>query len=196
MPPTTFTRHREPDRKLGQGCCFPIESASPIRAGCTRSGRAARAAASFAARRHLCEIRIAARTLSGRLFKGQESEGPLLDQVPTGVEFGGGVGCLSASAHTAGLTGRIDRVKVADIGLGSVEGNYLWIRITDNGEPGTLDLVTFARAARCRRAAALGSGTWPSARATTSCTTICSIVRPRPAAGPVRGCGGRPYGTG
>jgi hypothetical protein len=51
--------------------------------------------------------------------------------------------CLSTTANTAGLTGRIDRVKVANPVLGFVEGNFLRIRITDNGEPGTADLVNF-----------------------------------------------------
>jgi hypothetical protein len=74
---------------------------------------------------------------------GVNPKGHFWIRYATGVEFGGGVVCLSTTANTAGLTGRIDRVKVANPVLGFVEGNFLRIRITDNGEPGTADLVNF-----------------------------------------------------
>jgi hypothetical protein len=74
---------------------------------------------------------------------GVNPKGHFWIRYPTGVEFGGRVVCLSSTANTAGLTGRIDLLKVANPLLGFVEGNFLRIRITDNGEPGTLDLVNF-----------------------------------------------------
>jgi hypothetical protein len=58
-------------------------------------------------------------------------------------EFGGSVVCLNVVGNVAGLTGRIDRVKVAKPDSFFVQGNFVPIRITDNGEPGALDLVNF-----------------------------------------------------
>ena len=60
-----------------------------------------------------------------------------------GVEFGGTVVCLNVVGKVAGLTGHIERVKVAGPASGFVLGNYLRIRITDSGSPGTADLVNF-----------------------------------------------------
>lgn len=74
---------------------------------------------------------------------GVNPRGHFWIRYPSGVEFGGRVVCLSATANTAGLTGRVERVKVANPAAGFVEGYYLNIRITDNGEPGTADLVNF-----------------------------------------------------
>ena len=51
--------------------------------------------------------------------------------------------CLSVAANQAGLTGHIERVKVARPLSGFVLGNFVNIEITDNGSPGTLDLVNF-----------------------------------------------------
>jgi hypothetical protein len=61
-----------------------------------------------------------------------------------GGDFGGQVLCLNVAANQAGLTGRIERVKVPRPLSGFVMGNYLNIQITDNGSPGTLDLVNFS----------------------------------------------------
>jgi hypothetical protein len=74
---------------------------------------------------------------------GVNPRGHFWIRYPSGVEFGGRVVCLSTTANTAALTGRIELVKMANPMAGFVEGNYLTIRITDNGEPGTLDLVNF-----------------------------------------------------
>lgn len=60
-----------------------------------------------------------------------------------GVEFGGRVVCLNVAGNLAGLIGHIERVKVAGPASGFVLGNYLKIRITDAGSPGTTDLVNF-----------------------------------------------------
>jgi hypothetical protein len=60
-----------------------------------------------------------------------------------GGEFGGPVVCLNVVGNQAGLTGHIERVKVARPLSGFVAGNFLRIEITDNGSPGTLDLVNF-----------------------------------------------------
>src|SRR5205807_1394300 len=62
---------------------------------------------------------------------------------PNGVEFGGRVVCLSTLANTAGLTGKIEKVKVASQAQGFMAGNFVPIRIVDNGSPGTADLVNF-----------------------------------------------------
>ena len=61
-----------------------------------------------------------------------------------GGEFGGPVVCLNVVGNQAGLTGHIERVKVARPLSGFVLGNFLNIQITDNGSPGTLDLVNFS----------------------------------------------------
>jgi hypothetical protein len=74
---------------------------------------------------------------------GVNPRGHFWIRYPSGVEFGGSIVCLNVSANSAGLTGRIDRVKVANPTLGFVVGNFVPIRITDNGSPGTLDLVNF-----------------------------------------------------
>jgi hypothetical protein len=58
-------------------------------------------------------------------------------------EFGGSVVCLNVVGNVAGLTGRIDRVKVAKPDSGFIQGNFVPIRITDFGEPGAGDMVNF-----------------------------------------------------
>ena len=60
-----------------------------------------------------------------------------------GADFGGHVVCLTVLGNSAGLTGHIERVNTANPGLGFVLGNYLTIRLTDNGSPGALDMVNF-----------------------------------------------------
>lgn len=60
-----------------------------------------------------------------------------------GGDFGGRVVCLTVLGNQAGLTGYIERVKVPRPSSGFVPGSYLNIQITDNGSPGTLDLVNF-----------------------------------------------------
>ena len=74
---------------------------------------------------------------------GVNPRGHFWIRYPTGVEFGGRVTCLSVLGNNAGLTGHIELVKVANLAAGFVEGNYLTIRIMDNGEPGTADMVNF-----------------------------------------------------
>jgi hypothetical protein len=74
---------------------------------------------------------------------GVNPRGHFWIRYPSGAEFGGRVVCLNVAANTAGLSGHIELVKVASPALGFVEGNYLTIRVTDNGEPGTADLVNF-----------------------------------------------------
>jgi hypothetical protein len=61
-----------------------------------------------------------------------------------GGEFGGNtVTCLNVAGMSAGLVGQIDTVKVpvANPTFQFTEGNYVYIRVTDMGSPGTLDLV-------------------------------------------------------
>jgi hypothetical protein len=78
---------------------------------------------------------------------GADPRGHFWIRYPSGVEFGGEVVCINALGTTSGVTGRIDRVKLANPALGFVEGNFLNIEITDLGEPGsdelTADLVNF-----------------------------------------------------
>ena len=61
-----------------------------------------------------------------------------------GGEFGGTVVCLNVVGNAAGLTGHIERVKVARPQSGFELNRFLNIQITDNGSPGTLDLVNFS----------------------------------------------------
>jgi hypothetical protein len=74
---------------------------------------------------------------------GVDPRGHFWIRYPSGVEFGGAVVCVNAVGFASGVTGRIDRVKLANPTLGFVEGNFLNIEITDFGEPGTADLVNF-----------------------------------------------------
>jgi hypothetical protein len=74
---------------------------------------------------------------------GVSPRGHFWIRYPIGVEFGGRVQCLTVLANGAGLTGRIEKVKVANPALGFVAGNFVNVRLTDNGSPGTLDLVNF-----------------------------------------------------
>jgi hypothetical protein len=74
---------------------------------------------------------------------GVNPRGHFWIRYPSGVEFGGTVVCLTVTVNRAGLTGRIDRVKVPNPGLGFVAGNFLNIELADNGSPGVLDLVNF-----------------------------------------------------
>jgi hypothetical protein len=74
---------------------------------------------------------------------GVNPRGHFWIRYPIGAEFGGDVVCLTVVANEAGLTGRIDRVKVPNPSLGFVEGNFLNIQVTDLGSPGTLDRVNF-----------------------------------------------------
>jgi hypothetical protein len=74
---------------------------------------------------------------------GVNPRGHFWIRYPSGVEFGGHIVCLNVFGNMAGMTGHIEMVKVADETLGFVEGNYLTIRITDMGSPGTLDQVNF-----------------------------------------------------
>jgi hypothetical protein len=74
---------------------------------------------------------------------GVDPRGHFWIRYPSGVEFGGDVVCVNTLGTAAGVTGRIDRVKLANPLVGFVAGNYLRIRITDNGEPGTADMVNF-----------------------------------------------------
>jgi hypothetical protein len=66
-----------------------------------------------------------------------------------GPDFGGQVVCLGVGVNTAGLLGEIDVIKTpGSIGVPPnthpvVLGYLIPIRITDNGSPGTADLVNF-----------------------------------------------------
>jgi hypothetical protein len=67
---------------------------------------------------------------------------------PTGTfDVRGHVACLGVAGNVATVIGEIERVRgVAPFagGGGFEEGNFVQIRITDNGEPGTLDLANFS----------------------------------------------------
>jgi Desulfoferrodoxin, N-terminal domain len=84
---------------------------------------------------------------------GGDARGHFWIRYPNGVEFGGDVVCLTVIGNQAGLTGRIDRVKTPSLAQGFVAGNFLNIEVTDNGSPGTLDLVNFHPGAPTRPAA-------------------------------------------
>jgi hypothetical protein len=90
-----------------------------------------------------------------------EVRGHFYIRYPSGVEFGGRVVCLTTALNFAGLTGRIDRVKMPNPALGFVQGNYVPIRITDNGEPGALDLVNFDVGRPTQPADCSGAGDLP-----------------------------------
>jgi len=74
---------------------------------------------------------------------GVDPRGHFWIRYPSGVEFGGRIVCLDVTGNVAGLTGRIDQVKTGNPAAGFIEGNFMRIRITDMGSPGTLDLVNF-----------------------------------------------------
>jgi hypothetical protein len=92
---------------------------------------------------------------------GVQPRGHFWIRYPSGVEFGGSVVCLNVVANNAGLTGHIERVKVANPSLGFILGNYVPIRITDNGSPGTLDLVNFDRGVETQPESCGGVGDIP-----------------------------------
>jgi hypothetical protein len=62
-----------------------------------------------------------------------------------GAEFGGAVVCMHVVVNSAALIGRIDQVMVPSTNpmQGFTMNNFVQIRITDNGSPGTADLVNF-----------------------------------------------------
>jgi hypothetical protein len=60
-----------------------------------------------------------------------------------GGEFGGDVVCLTVAGNLAWLEGEIERVKTPRMTGNFVVGNYVNIRLADNGSPGTLDLANF-----------------------------------------------------
>jgi Desulfoferrodoxin, N-terminal domain len=84
-------------------------------------------------------VHVNAQSQSG----GVDPRGHFWIRYPNGVEFGGPVVCLNVVGNVAGLIGQIERVKVAAPASGFVLGNYLRIRITDLGSPGTTDLANF-----------------------------------------------------
>jgi hypothetical protein len=68
---------------------------------------------------------------------------------PTGTfDVRGRVDCLGVLGNIATVIGQIERVRgvspFAGGGGGFQAGNFVQIRITDNGEPGTLDLANFS----------------------------------------------------
>ena len=74
---------------------------------------------------------------------GADPRGHFWIRYPNGVEFGGRVVCLTVGVNQAGLTGHIEKAKTASPTQGFVPGNFVNLRLTDNGSPGTLDLVNF-----------------------------------------------------
>jgi hypothetical protein len=61
-----------------------------------------------------------------------------------GFDFHGRVTCLTVVGNNAGLVGEIEQAKLPNPALGFVEGNFIQIRFTDMGEPGTLDGFNFS----------------------------------------------------
>lgn len=61
-----------------------------------------------------------------------------------GFDFHGRVTCLTVVGNNAGLVGEIEQAKLPNATLGFVEGNFIQIRFTDMGEPGTLDGFNFS----------------------------------------------------
>jgi hypothetical protein len=77
-------------------------------------------------------------------FAGVNPRGHFWIRYPNGgADFGGHIVCLTVVGNTAAMTGHIEMVKTANPVLGFVLGYYLTIRLTDNGSPGTLDMVNF-----------------------------------------------------
>ena len=74
---------------------------------------------------------------------GVSPQGHFWIRYPNGVEFGGRVVCLAVAFNSSGLTGRIEKVKVPKPTLGFTQGSFVNLRVTDNGSPGTADLVNF-----------------------------------------------------
>jgi hypothetical protein len=58
-----------------------------------------------------------------------------------GGEFGGTVTCLDVTGMSAGLVGQIDRAPIGNTSFNFTPGNFVYIRVTDMGSPGTLDRV-------------------------------------------------------
>lgn len=78
-----------------------------------------------------------------------------------GFDMRGEVVCVDALANYATVIGRIDRTKGVPPfagGAGFVVGNFVQIRVTDNGEPGTLDLVNFSPGAAVQQSCAPAPG--------------------------------------
>jgi hypothetical protein len=67
-------------------------------------------------------------------------------ETQTALDFRGEVVCLDVSLNNATIIGEIERRRPALVPPQTgpfAEGHFLEIRITDNGEPGTLDLANF-----------------------------------------------------
>ena len=67
-------------------------------------------------------------------------------ETQTALDFRGEVVCLDVRLNFATIIGEIERRRPALVPPETgpfAEGHFLEIRITDNGEPGTLDLVNF-----------------------------------------------------
>jgi hypothetical protein len=85
-------------------------------------------------------VHVNAQSLDG----GVDPRGHFWIRYPNdGGEFGGPVVCLNVALNVATVIGHIERVKVARESAGFVFGNYIRIRITDAGSPGTTDMVNF-----------------------------------------------------
>ena len=68
---------------------------------------------------------------------------PLLDQVPERRRRVRGAGCAPECGRQPGGADGAHRARRSRGRLGFVAGNFMNIEITDNGSPGTLDLVNF-----------------------------------------------------
>jgi hypothetical protein len=78
-----------------------------------------------------------------------------------GFDMRGDVVCVDAFANYATVIGQIERTTGTDPFFGGanfVEGNFVQIRIQDNGEPGTLDRVNFSPGAGQQQSCAPSPG--------------------------------------
>jgi hypothetical protein len=75
-------------------------------------------------------------------FGGGNARGHFWIRYPNGAgEFGGHVICLTVVANQAWLVGQIETVRAPRASF--VVGNYVNMRLIDNGSPGTLDGANF-----------------------------------------------------
>jgi hypothetical protein len=85
---------------------------------------------------------------------------------PTGTfDFRGRVECLSVLGNNATVIGQIERVRGESPfsgGGGFQAGNFVQIRITDNGEPGTFDRANFSPGSSTRQDCTPAPGDLPT----------------------------------
>jgi hypothetical protein len=85
-------------------------------------------------------------------------------ETQTALDFRGDVVCLDVLLNSATIIGEIERRRPELVPPQTgpfVEGEFVQIRITDNGEPGTLDLANFSPGAQTPQSCAAQAGDLP-----------------------------------